>query len=168
VLLGADVGTATAPEAASGVTLQAGKLSVHVTGLPLRQVIAEVSRLNQTPIVWLSEEGQEDPVSLEFAELPLLEGVERILQRHNFIVVYEPHSRGTRLKQIWIASPGKATQSPPPQPERPKSLIARARERAARARQERATSPEHVKPQPVLGTTEQPPGQSDAGAESPE
>jgi hypothetical protein len=109
----------------------------------------EVSRLNHTPIVWLSEEGQEDPVSLEFAELPLLEGVERILQRHNFIVCYEPYPSGTQLTQIWIASNRKAPPSPP-QTEEKKSLSAPASEQAAGEQQERATSPEREELQSVM------------------
>ena len=141
LLLGTGVGASPALDSPSGVTLHAGKLSVHVEGTPLRQVVAEVSRLNHTPIVWLSKEGQEDPVSLEFAELPLLEGVERILQRQNFIVFYEPHPSGAQLKQIWIASPRKATQPPPPQAEEKKALSAQARQPAAGAQAERATAP---------------------------
>jgi HEAT repeats len=150
LLLRAEVGASPAPDALNGVTLQAGKLSVYVEGIPLREVMAEVSRLNHTPIVWLSEEGQEDPVSLEFAELPLLEGVERILQRHNFIVCYEPYPSGTQLTQIWIASNRKATQPPPPQTEEKKSLSAPARGQAAGEQQERSTSPEREEWQSVM------------------
>src|SRR5262245_52335319 len=75
LLLGAEVWASPALDSSSEVTLHAGKLSVHADGIPLRQVVAEVSRLNHTSVVWLSDEGQEDPVSLEFADLPLLEGV---------------------------------------------------------------------------------------------
>ena len=95
--------------------LQAGKLSVHVEETPLRKVLAEVSRLNHTPIVWLSDEGQEEPVSLEFTDLPLREGLERILQRQNFVLFYESPPAGTQLKQIWVASNRKVTQPPAPQ-----------------------------------------------------
>ena len=112
LLLGAEVGAFPAPDSPTGVTLHAGKLSVHVEGIPLRQVVTEVSRLNHTSIVWLSGEGQEDLVFLEFADLPLLEGLERILQRQNFVVFYKLHPTGTQLKQIWIASNRKATQPP--------------------------------------------------------
>jgi hypothetical protein len=114
LLLGYGVSAAAAAESPSGVILQGGKLSVHVEEKPLREVLAEVSRLNHTPIVWLSAEGQEDPVSLEFADLPVLEGLERILQRQNFVLFYESPPAGTQLKQIWIASTRKATQPPAP------------------------------------------------------
>src|SRR5262245_42865592 len=72
------------------ISLHEGKLSVHVTELPLREVLAEVSRLGHTEIVWLSSEGQEELVSVEFADLSLLEGLERILQRKNFSLVLCP------------------------------------------------------------------------------
>ena len=121
LLLGAEVGASPAPDSPS-VTLYVGKLSVHVEGIPLRQVVTEVSRLNHNSIVWLSGEGQEDPVSLEFVDLPLLEGLERILQRQNFVVFYESHPTGMQLKQIWIASNRKATQPPPPQEGEKKTL----------------------------------------------
>ena len=100
------------------MTLQAGKLSVHVEETPLREVLEEVSRLNHTPIIWLSSESQEERVSLEFADLPLREGLERILQRQNFVLFYESPSVGTQLRQIWVASNRKETQPPAP-PEAP-------------------------------------------------
>ena len=150
LLLGTDVGASPALDSPRGVTLQAGKLSVHVEGIPLRQIVAEVSRLNHTPIVWLSDEGQEDPVSLEFADLPLLEGVERILQRQNFVIVYEPHPTGTQLKQIWIASHRKATEPPPPQEGEKNTLSSPAVEKAAGEPQERAPSPQRGEMQSAM------------------
>ena len=114
LLFGYGVSVAAALESPSGVTLQAGKLSVHVEETPLREVLEEVSRLNHTPIVWLSGEGQEEPISLEFVDLPLREGLERILQRQNFVLFYESPPTGTQLRQIWVASNRKATQPPAP------------------------------------------------------
>jgi len=107
-------GSAAALESPSEVMLQAGKLTVHVEATPLREVLAEVSRLNHTSIVWLSSESQEEPLSLEFADLPLREGLERILQRQNFVLFYESPPAGTQLRQIWVASDRKATQPPAP------------------------------------------------------
>ena len=150
LLLGAEVGASPAPDSPS-VTLHAGKLSVHVEGIPLRQVVTEVSRLNHTAIVWLSGEGQEDPVSLEFVDLPLLEGVERILQRQNFVVFYESHPTGMQLKQIWIASNRKATQ-PPPQEGEKKTLNSLEVEKAEGEQQELATSPGREEMQRVIET----------------
>jgi hypothetical protein len=118
--------------------------------MPLRQVVAEVSRLNHVPIVWLSGDGQEDPVSLEFADLPLLEGVERILQRQNFVVFYEPRPTGTQLKQIWIASNRKATQPPTPPAGEKKPLSSPEVETTARERQKLAPSPGREELQSVM------------------
>jgi len=106
--------SASALESPSGVTLQAGKLSVHVGETPLREVLEELSRLNHTPIIWLSSESQWERVSLEFADLPLREGLERILQRQNFVLFYESPSVGTQLRQIWVASNRKEMQPPAP------------------------------------------------------
>jgi len=150
LLLGAEGGASAAPDAPSGVTLQAGKLSVHVEGIPLRQVVAEVSRLNHAPIIWLSGEGREDLVSLEFVDLPLLEGVERILQRQNFVVFYELHPTGTQLKQIWIASHRKETLPPTPQEREKKPFSSSEVETAARERQKLAASPEREEMQRVM------------------
>ena len=96
------------------VALHDGKLSVHLTGTPLREALAEVSRLSHTEIVWLSSEGQEEAVSVEFADLPLLEGLERILQRKNFLVFYVPEPSGLHVTQVWVASNQQPTKPPTP------------------------------------------------------
>ena len=96
------------------ISLHEGKLSVHVTEMPLREALAEISRLSQTKIVWLSSEGQEELVSVEFAGLSLLEGLERILQRKNFLLFYVPQPSGTHVTQLWIASNHQPTKPPPP------------------------------------------------------
>ena len=96
------------------ISLHEGKLSVHVTGMPLREVLAEVSRLSHTDIAWLSREGQEELVSVEFAGLPLLEGLERILRRKNFLLFYVPQPSGTHVTQLWIASNRQPTKPPAP------------------------------------------------------
>jgi hypothetical protein len=82
--------------------------------MPLREALAEISRLSQTKIVWLSSEGQEELVSVEFAGLSLLEGLERILQRKNFLLFYVPQSSGTHVTQLWIASNHQPTKPPLP------------------------------------------------------
>ena len=103
-----------APNPPHVITLHEGKLSVHVTGIPLREVLAEVSRLSHTNVVWLSSEGQEELVSVEFTGLSLLQGLERILQRKNFLLFYVPQSSGTHVTQLWIASNHQPTKPPLP------------------------------------------------------
>jgi hypothetical protein len=140
-----------APEPPRGVIWHAGKLSVHVEGTSLRQVLAEVSALSHTPMVWLNGEGQEEAVSLKFTDLPLREGVERLLQRHNFVLFYEPHPTGMQLKRVWIASTRKATQPPAPQ-EATEPPRASTTEEAAGQREEFAPTPERGRVQSVMQT----------------
>jgi hypothetical protein len=83
--------------------------------MPLRQVMAEISRLNNARIVWLSGEGQEEQVSVQFTDLPLVEGLQRILQQKNFILFYEQRSTGAQVTQIWISSDRNAAQPQVPQ-----------------------------------------------------
>ncbi len=113
-LLGSGWATAAVSEPPSGVTLHEGRLSVRVVNRPLWQVLAEVSRLSHAEVVWLSQEGQEAPVSVEFADLPLLEGLERILHQKNFLLFCVPQPSGLQVTHLWIASDQKPTQPPPP------------------------------------------------------
>ena len=114
LLIGSILVAAAAPNPPHVITLHEGKLSVHVTGMPLREVLAEVSRLSHTELVWLSSEGQEELVSVEFTGLSLLQGLERILQRRNFLLFYVPQPSGTHVTQLWIASNRQPTKPPPP------------------------------------------------------
>ena len=114
LLIGSILVAAAAPNPPHVITLHEGKLSVHVTGMPLREVLAEVSRLSHTNVVWLSSEGQEELVSVEFTGLSLLQGLERILQRRNFLLFYVPQPSGTHVTQLWIASNRQVTKPPPP------------------------------------------------------
>jgi hypothetical protein len=104
-----------AAAATAPITLREGRLSVHVAGTPLRQVMEEISRLNNTRIVWLSGDGQEEQVSVQFTDLPLIEGLQRILQQKNFILFYEQSSTGAQVTQIWISSGRNTAQPQAPQ-----------------------------------------------------
>jgi hypothetical protein len=83
----------------------------------------------------------QSPLSLLIFHSLKLEGLERILQRQNFVVFYESHPTGMQLKQIWIASNRKATQPPPPQEGEKKTLNSLEVEKAAGEQQELSTSP---------------------------
>lgn len=117
-----------AAAATAPITLREGRLSVHVAGTPLRQVMAEISRLNNTRIVWLSGEGQEEQVSVQFTDLPLIEGLQRILQQKNFILFYEQSSTGVQVTQIWISSDRNTAQPQMPQEARVKAPALRRAE----------------------------------------
>ncbi len=85
------------------ITLQDGQLAAHIEGIPLRQVMAEVSRLSGAQVRWLSPDGEE-LVSAKFTALPLAEALRRILGEKNFLLFYSSARAGTRLAQIWISS----------------------------------------------------------------
>ena len=116
-LLAAAAATGPSPRGSvpAPITLREGKLSVHVAGTPLRQVMAEISRLNNARIVWFSGEGQEEQVSVQFTDLPLVEGLQRILQHKNFILFYERRATGAQVTQIWISSDRNTAQPQAPQ-----------------------------------------------------
>jgi hypothetical protein len=116
-LLSAAAATEPSPRGAAlaPITLREGKLSVHVAGTPLRQVMIEISRLNNARIIWLSGEGQEEQVSVQFTDLPLVEGLQRILQHKNFILFYERRATGAQVTQIWISSDRNTAQPQAPQ-----------------------------------------------------
>src|SRR5262245_51753898 len=72
-----------APDSVTGnfpakIVLQDGKLTTRVMGMPLRQVMEEVSRVSGAQIRWLSVVGEET-VSVEFSALPFSEALRRIL-----------------------------------------------------------------------------------------
>jgi hypothetical protein len=115
LLLGEVVASAAALEVTSQITLQEGKLSVYTAGMPLQQVLEEVSQLSHTQLVWLTTEGREELISAEFADLPVAEGIERLLRQKNFVLFYAQTSSGSQLTQIWIGSGQKRTQPPAPQ-----------------------------------------------------
>jgi HEAT repeat protein len=94
------------------VALHEGKLSVQVADTPLWQVLAEVGRLSHTQVIWLDDEGKERQVSVEFTELPLAEGLERILRHKNFLLFYAETPTEERLTQIWVSS-DRGTDQPP-------------------------------------------------------
>lgn len=114
LLIGSMLVAVAAPNPPHVISLHEGKLSVHVTGMPLREALAEVSRLSHTDIVWLNSEGQEELVTVEFTSLSLLEGLKRLLQRRNFLLFYVPQPSGTHVTQLWIASNHQPTKPPAP------------------------------------------------------
>jgi len=102
-----------APSGSPGtIALREGKLSVQLAGAPLWQILVEVSRLTNARVVWLHGEGREEQVSVEFTDLPLAEGLERILQHKNFVLFFAQTPIGTRLTQIWVSA-DRATVQPP-------------------------------------------------------
>ncbi len=76
-------------------------MTARIVAAPLRRVIEEVSKLSGAQVRWLSLDGEE-PVSVEFTDLPFSEALRRILGEKDF-VLFEPSARErARLPQIWI------------------------------------------------------------------
>jgi len=83
---------------------------------------------NNTRIVWLSGEGQEEQVADQFTDLPLIEGLQRILQQKNFLLFYEQSATGAQVTQIWISSDRNTAQPHVPQEARVKAPALRRAE----------------------------------------
>ncbi len=93
---------------AGTMTIHNEQLSLRVAGAPLRQVMEELSRLSGTQVLWLSGIAREEPVAMEFNDLPLSEGLNRILAGKNFLLFYSSAAQKARLTQIWISSQGSS------------------------------------------------------------
>jgi hypothetical protein len=88
------------------MNLREGKLTARITAAPLLQVLEEISHLSGVRIVWLNGAESNRQVSAEFTDLPLAEGLMRILAQTNFLFFYTSATDEARLTQIWISSTG--------------------------------------------------------------
>jgi hypothetical protein len=93
------------------VTLRDETLAIRVTAVPLKQVMAELSRQSGAPIRWLTA-GGEELISVDFPALPLADALERLLGKKNFLLFYTTAADGLRLTHIWISS-GETSQGRP-------------------------------------------------------
>ena len=89
------------------ITLQDGKMTARIVAAPLRRVIEQVSKLSGAQNRWLSLDGEE-PVSVEFTDLPFSEALRRILGERDFVLFYPSPRERARLPQIWIYPRGQA------------------------------------------------------------
>ena len=98
------------------MNLREGKLTVRITATPLLQVLEEIKHLSGVRIVWLNGTECDRRVSAEFTDLPLKEGLMRILAQTNFLLFYTSAADEARLTQIWISSAGgkQALRRSPP------------------------------------------------------
>lgn len=86
------------------LTLDNGKLSAHISEAPLAQVLEEFSRITGIAIRWLNGKNVTETVSVAFAHLPLSQGLQKILAKHDFMLFYSSPSANARLTQIWITN----------------------------------------------------------------
>jgi hypothetical protein len=88
------------------MNLREGKLTARITAAPLLRVLEEISRLSGVRIVWLNGAECNRQVSAEFTDLPLADGLMKILAQTNFLFFYTSATDEARLTQIWISSAG--------------------------------------------------------------
>jgi hypothetical protein len=88
------------------MNLRKGKLTARIIAAPLLQVLEEISQLSGIRIVWLNGAESNRQVSAEFTDLPMVEGLMKILAQTNFLFFYTSAADDARLTQIWISSTG--------------------------------------------------------------
>src|SRR5262245_54822650 len=111
-----DAADAPAPEPENSpetMTFQDDTLAVHVAGVPLEQLMAELSQLSGARVRWLTPRSAE-PVTVEFPALPLSEALERLVGNKHFLLLYAPAGVGMRLTQIWISARDINQRTPQP------------------------------------------------------
>lgn len=102
---------AAAGDVAGQIILHGGRMTAHIKGASLQQVMAEVSRVSGAQLWWLHGVGEE-VVTVEFRALPVAEALRRLLGPHNFLLVYTATRKGAQLTQIWITSRSQASGQP--------------------------------------------------------
>jgi hypothetical protein len=91
------------------LTVQGDQISAQLEGVPLRDVLAELAQ--QTQIEFLIPKGDaQRPITAKFSDLPLQEGIKRLLEGSNYVLLTEAPSSQTgkqpRIKQIRVLSAG--------------------------------------------------------------
>lgn len=84
-----------------------GYLSVQVEAVSLHALLDEVAR--QSGLTVTGYVAPDEKVTLEFHQLPLREGLERILRHRSFVLQYAKGASGaSRPKTLWLLSQGRA------------------------------------------------------------
>jgi hypothetical protein len=99
------------------ITAKDGRLTVQVQHWPLERVLEEISRNARVAIVRApGVEGE--PVSVQFQELPVDEGLRRILTDHDAFFFYGGEEKApTSLKAVWVYPRGRGRGLQPVPPE---------------------------------------------------
>lgn len=91
----------------SGVTFKDGRLSVRIEKRPLESLMDEISTKAGVPLV-LSEDVGGQVVSLNFQNLPLDEGLRRILKKYDAFFFYGVDEQdASSLKVVWVYPKGQ-------------------------------------------------------------
>ena len=91
------------------------QLSVKAHGEPLGTVLREVAL--QTGVAIKGGDGLEEPVASSFTEIPLVDGLRRLLAGQNYLIVEEPRKNPKDLavtRVVVLASLGSPASSPVP------------------------------------------------------
>jgi HEAT repeat protein len=100
------------------VVLKDGRLSLDVEGRPLEWVLGRISRAAGVPAV-LDEKVQQAAVSLRFQDLPLEEGLRRLLAEHDAFFFYGAQDGApASLRVVWVYPKGHGRSLEPVPPER--------------------------------------------------
>ena len=87
-----------------------GWLSVKAHGEPLRMVLREIAR--QTGVVIEGADGLSEPVVSEFGQVPLVEGLRRLLSGRNFLILEQSGElpwQGAGTRVVVLATTGAVT-----------------------------------------------------------
>lgn len=108
------IGRATPPSSgpAEAVNFRNGLLSVQVQRKPLVWVLEQVARAIQVSIV-NAPELSEESVSIEFQDLPLLDGLQRLLNPWDTFFLFAGGSDRQRLQAVWVYPEGKGQEIAP-------------------------------------------------------
>ena len=97
---------------ARGIQFADDSLTVKVTDMPLTKLLQEIAR--QSGLTLVLPGSLQDRISVEFHQLPLKEGLRRILRHQNFALEYaeqapeQGQSTAPRPTKLWILSRGDA------------------------------------------------------------
>jgi hypothetical protein len=119
----------TPPEPPSLVTVEGGRLTVLVENRPLEWILDEISRKSGVAVTGAeTETGQ--PVSVQFKDLPLDQGLREILKDQDAFFFYGVDEKGgdetrgsgeaqsgSSLKAVWVYPKGQGRQIAPVPPE---------------------------------------------------
>ena len=85
--------TETTPRGAPTLQLTAGRLTAHLTAVPLATVLVLLARQSHAKLVLRGP--AEEPISVSFTDLPLEEGLARLLRGKSFTLIYATSSTTT-------------------------------------------------------------------------
>ena len=85
------------------IQLVDGKLSANVRSVPLSQVVSRLTSLTVAQVSWYSED-REAPISASFKNLPLEQGIHRLLAARNHLVEIESETGGRPGLHLWLGS----------------------------------------------------------------